>query len=104
MRRRSSREPVPFRSTVQYALRVTPLRLVILVCAAQVCAQIGAYTWPALLPTLIPAWGLSNSEAGWVTGLFYAAYTVSVPILVTLTDRIDTRARGPARTPRPCAA
>jgi predicted MFS family arabinose efflux permease len=82
---------VPFRSTVQYALRVTPLRLVILVCAAQVCAQIGAYTWPALLPTLIPAWGLSNSEAGWVTGLFYAAYTVSVPILVTLTDRIDPR-------------
>jgi len=58
---------------------------------AQVCAQIGAYTWPALLPELIAAWHLTNGEAGWITGLFYAAYTLSVPILVTLTDRIDPR-------------
>ena len=54
-------------------------------CAAQVCAQIGAYTWPALLPEFIRDWGLSNSEAGWITGVFYAAYTVAVPVLVTLT-------------------
>ena len=70
---------------------MTPLRLVLLVCTAQVCAQIGAYTWPALLPTFIAGWGLSNGEAGWITGLFYAAYTLSVPILVTLTDRVDAR-------------
>jgi len=62
------------------------------VCAAQVCAQIGAYTWPALLPGFIREWHLSNGEAGWVTGVFYAAYTLSVPILVTLTDRVDARA------------
>ena len=31
---------------------VSPARLVAYVCAAQVCAQIGAYTWPALLPGL----------------------------------------------------
>lgn len=61
-------------------------------CAAQVCAQIGAYTWPALLPGFIGQWRLSNSEAGWVTGVFYAAYTLAVPILVTLTDRVDARA------------
>ena len=61
-------------------------------CAAQVCAQIGAYTWPALLPGFIKEWHLSNSEAGWITGVFYAAYTVAVPILVTLTDRVDARA------------
>jgi MFS family permease len=71
---------------------VTARRLVALVCAAQVCAQIGAYTWPALLPGFLDEWGLTNSEAGWITGLFYAAYTVSVPLLVTLTDRIDPRA------------
>jgi len=70
---------------------VTPARLVTLVCAAQVCAQIGAYTWPALLPGFIADWHITNGEAGWITGLFYAAYTVSVPILVTLTDRIDPR-------------
>jgi predicted MFS family arabinose efflux permease len=71
---------------------VTPLRLVTLVCTAQVCAQIGAYTWPALLPEFIADWRITNREAGWITGLFYAAYTVSVPFLVTLTDRVDARA------------
>jgi len=71
---------------------MSPTRLVALVCIAQVCAQIGAYTWPALLPGFIREWRMTNSEAGWITGLFYAAYTLSVPVLVTLTDRIDPRA------------
>ena len=66
-------------------------RLVAIVCAAQVLVQIGAYFWPALLPTMIPLWGLTNSEAGWITGIFYAAYLVSVPVLVTLTDRVDAK-------------
>ncbi|MBT6426731.1 MAG: MFS transporter, partial [Rhodospirillaceae bacterium] len=66
-------------------------KLVALVCTAQVLAQIGAYTWPALLPDFIPRWGLDYSEAGWITAAFYLAYMLSVPILVTLTDRIDPR-------------
>jgi len=70
---------------------VTPARLVTLVCLAQVCAQIGAYTWPALLPGFIADWHITNGQAGWITGLFYAGYTVSVPFLVTLTDRVDPR-------------
>jgi predicted MFS family arabinose efflux permease len=76
---------------IGYACRVTPRRLVTLVCIAQVCAQIGAYTWPALLPGFIADWHITNGEAGWITGLFYAAYTVAVPFLVTLTDRVDAR-------------
>jgi MFS family permease len=71
---------------------VTAARLVAAVCAAQVCAQIGAYTWPALLPGFLGEWGISNREAGWITGVFYAAYTLAVPVLVTLTDRVDPRA------------
>lgn len=66
-------------------------RLVALVCAAQVLVQLGAFFWPALLPALMPLWGLSNSEAGWVTAIFYGAYLVSVPVLVTLTDRVDAK-------------
>jgi len=66
-------------------------RLVILVCAAQVLVQIGAYTWPALLPQFVEAWTLTNSEAGIVTGAFYGAYVLAVPILVTLTDRVDPK-------------
>ncbi len=66
-------------------------RLVAVVCAAQVLVQIGAFFWPALLPGMIPLWGLSNSEAGWITAIFYAAYLAAVPLLVTLTDRIDAK-------------
>jgi MFS family permease len=66
-------------------------RLVALICTAQVLAQIGAYAWPALLPEFIPRWQLDYSEAGWITASFYLAYMLSVPILVTLTDRIDPR-------------
>jgi MFS family permease len=66
-------------------------RLVAAVCAAQVLVQIGAFFWPALLPGMIPLWGLSNGEAGWITAVFYGAYMLSVPILVTLTDRVDAK-------------
>lgn len=68
-----------------------PATLVAFVCSAQVLAQIGAYTWPSLLPTFVDEWQLSNSQAGAITGAFYAAYVLAVPILVTLTDRIDPK-------------
>src|SRR5262245_21181837 len=69
----------------------SPARLVAVVCAAQVLVQIGAFFWPALLPGMMPLWQLSNSEAGWITASFYGAYMVSVPFLVTLTDRVDPK-------------
>jgi MFS family permease len=69
----------------------SPARLVAVVCAAQVLVQIGAFFWPALMPGMMPLWNLSNSEAGWITASFYGAYMVSVPVLVTLTDRIDPK-------------
>jgi predicted MFS family arabinose efflux permease len=66
-------------------------RLVLLVCVAQTLVQIGAFFWPALLPQLAPQWALSNSAAGWITAAFYGAYMLAVPVLVTLTDRIDPK-------------
>src|SRR3954465_10125899 len=66
-------------------------QLVVLVCAAQVLVQIGAFFWPALLPRMVALWGLSYSEAGWITAAFYGAYIVAVPVLVTLTDRVDPK-------------
>src|SRR5688500_15709806 len=71
--------------------RSSGARLVAIVCTAQVFVQIGAYYWPALLPQMMRHWSLSNSEAGWITSAFYAAYMLSVPILVTLTDRYDAK-------------
>ncbi len=69
----------------------SPARLVAVVCAAQVLVQIGAFFWPTLLPGMMRLWELSNSEAGWITASFYGAYMISVPVLVTLTDRVDPK-------------
>ena len=66
-------------------------RGVIAMCAAQGCAQIGAFSVAALLPTLIATWSLTNTEAGWIGGIYYAAYTLAVPVLSSLTDRIDPK-------------
>ena len=71
--------------------RVSPRQLVALVCAAQVLVQLGAFFWPALLPGLLARWELTYGEAGWITAAFYAAYILAVPVLVTLTDRIDAK-------------
>lgn len=48
-----------------------------------------AYT--TLLPTLQRAWGLSNSEAGLISGIYYAGYVAATPVLTSLTDRVDAR-------------
>ena len=67
------------------------LRLVLVVCAAQVFVQLGAGFWPALLPQMMQLWQLTNSEAGWITAIFFGTYMVSVPVLVTLTDKVDAK-------------
>jgi predicted MFS family arabinose efflux permease len=71
--------------------RFDPRTLIAFVCAAQVLVQIGAFFWPALVPEMIARWRLTNSEAGWITAAFYGAYMLAVPVLVTLTDRIDPK-------------
>ena len=65
--------------------------MVAVVCTAQIFVQLGAGFWPALLPQMMQLWQLTNSEAGWITSAFYATYMVSVPVLVTATDRIDPK-------------
>ncbi len=61
------------------------------IVAAQVMVQIGGFTLPALLPTYIDRWDLTKTEAGWLIGIFFAAYVAAVPVLVSLTDRVPTR-------------
>jgi len=48
-----------------------------------------AYT--TLLPALQPEWGLTNSEAGLISGIYYAGYVAATPVLTSLTDRVDAR-------------
>ena len=60
-------------------------------CTAHIFSMAGFATYPALLPSLIPIWQLTNTQAGWISGIFFAGYVASVPVLVTLTDRFDSR-------------
>jgi len=48
-------------------------------------------TFAAVLPEIRAAWGLSASQAGWIGGIYFGGYAASVPILASLTDRIDGR-------------
>jgi MFS family permease len=62
------------------------------IVSAQVLTQIGAFILPALLPGYIDRWNLSKTEAGWLIGIFFAAYVPAVPVLLALTDRLPARA------------
>lgn len=46
----------------------------------------------ALQPQLREAWGLSNTAGGWISSAYYAGYMAAVPVLASLTDRLDARA------------
>ncbi len=72
-------------------IRAGGARLVALMCAAEILCMAGFATYPALLPNLRELWGLSNTEAGLVGGILFLGYVGSVPLLTTLTDRIDAR-------------
>jgi MFS family permease len=47
---------------------------------------------PSILAAfLIPEWHLSGAQAGLLAGSGAAGYMLTVPVLATLTDRIDAR-------------
>jgi len=65
--------------------------LIVAMCAAEVLSMVGVFAFPALLPRFFQEWGLTNTEAGWINGIYFAGYTVTVPVLGSLTDRVDAR-------------
>jgi MFS family permease len=69
----------------------TGARAVFCLCAAEVLTMVGVFAFPALLPAFVAEWGLSNTEAGWISGVLFAGYTLAVPVLTTLTDRMDAK-------------
>lgn len=66
-------------------------RFIWAIVIAQMLVQTGAFSLPALLPTYIATWNLSKTDAGWLVGIFFAAYVAAVPLLVSFTDRVPTR-------------
>ncbi len=65
--------------------------LVVTLCAAEILSMAGFSAYPALLPDIRDAWALSNTAAGLIGGTFFGGYLVGVPVLATLTDRVDAR-------------
>jgi MFS family permease len=60
-------------------------------CLAETLGMIGIFAFPTLLPRFFEIWNLSHTQAGWISGIYFAGYTLAVPLLVSLTDRVDAR-------------
>jgi predicted MFS family arabinose efflux permease len=73
-------------------MRLTDRPLVIAMCFGQVGNLLPHVAVPAVMPQhLMPLWQLSGSEAGLMASAFAFGYMLAVPVLTTLTDRIDAR-------------
>jgi len=70
---------------------MSPVTLLVTLCFAQVLAMTSFANFAALLPDFMVLWDLSNTEAGWIGGIYYAGYVVAVPLLVGMTDSVDAK-------------
>ncbi len=66
-------------------------RLAAVMCLCEILCMAGFATYPALLPVLRATWGMTNTQAGLVGGVLFLGYVVSVPLLTSITDRVDAR-------------
>ena len=62
-----------------------------LLTVTSILSMLGSSSFSALLPEFQALWHLSNTEAGWISGIFFAGYVLGVPVLVGITDRVDAR-------------
>ena len=73
-------------------MSMNPRALVVMMSAAQLGSLLPHVVLPAVMPAfLIPEWGLSYSEGGLMAASYAAGYMLAVPVLTTLTDRVDAR-------------
>jgi predicted MFS family arabinose efflux permease len=73
-------------------MRLTNRSLVIAMCLGQVGNLLPHVAVPSVMPQhLMPIWSLSGAEAGMMASAFAFGYMLAVPVLTTLTDRIDAR-------------
>ena len=69
----------------------SPVGMTAIMCIAEAFSMTGFACYTTLLPVLMKEWALSNTEAGLIGGIFYTGYMVAVPVLSSLTDRVDSR-------------
>jgi predicted MFS family arabinose efflux permease len=60
-------------------------------CVSEVLGMLGAFAFPALQSEFVVRWGLTNTQAGVINGIYFAGYALAVAVLASLTDRLDAR-------------
>jgi predicted MFS family arabinose efflux permease len=71
---------------------LTGRALVAAMCLGQVGSLLPHVVVPAIMAQhLMPLWGLSATQAGLMASAYAFGYMIAVPLLATLTDRIDAR-------------
>lgn len=65
--------------------------LVVLVCLTEALGMTASATFPTLIPTFREAWSINNTQAGWVSGVFFGGYVIAVAVLTALTDRMSAK-------------
>lgn len=72
-------------------LQLSANGMIIAACIAHSLSMICFAAYPALLPEFTKLWSMTGTEAGSVSAAFFVGYTLSVPVLTILSDRIDPR-------------
>ena len=68
-----------------------PISLLVILCVAESLSMASFANFAVLLPEFKVLWSLSNTEAGWIGGIYFAGYVFAVPVLVGLTDVVDAK-------------
>ncbi len=74
------------------SLRLEGRSVIAAMCVGQLGSLLPHVVVPSILAAfLIPEWHLTGAEAGLLAGAGAAGYMLTVPLLATLTDRVDAR-------------
>lgn len=70
---------------------IEKIRVIVGLQAAEILAMTGFSTFASLLVELSRLWHLDPAQAGWIASAYLLGYAVAVPVLVGLTDRVESR-------------
>ncbi len=76
---------------MERSIKLSPFWFITAFCAALILNLLGFLTLAAVLPAIIAELSLSNTQAGWLGGILFAGYVAGLPVLSSLTDRIDPK-------------
>jgi MFS family permease len=72
-------------------MRLTTGPIIATTCVGQVVGMTGFVSFPALQPEFQRLWTLSDGEAGFISGIYFAGYCLAVPLASGLTNRVEAR-------------